>query len=975
MPSTAISRPWLTIFLFAAVTAFFAWWAPRLDFRTSIYDLAVEDLPGTVYYEKFKKQFGSEEIILVVVRCPNVFEPSAFQKITQMSADLGAVRGVRRVIGLPSIRKDMDVTEKWSLEEFESLIEPVELFSRNFLSTDRKTTVISLVLSVDADKKEIIRAVENVVDQADRPGFTVYQIGMPSVAQALASYTQKDFLALPPITFVVILFVLAAVFKSLRGVLLPSGAVAMSLVWTFGLMAKTGTALSLMTMIVPVFLIAVGTAYCMHIITEYRQSSTEAQLPRECVFLCFSRVSFPSTLAVVTTVTGLASLLVNKIEGIREFAIFSCFGMISLLFIMLLFLPAVMSLLPLPEKHSRGLASSKTDWILDQIINMNLVHRDKMLPALGILTLFAVAGIFFVRVETNPVDYFKKSTEISQNFYDIYRDMAGAFPVNIVLDSKVDSYFEEPENLAKIAAIQEKLTGFEGVDKSVAFTDFLKLINYASNEYQKEHYALPQESYEIRMLTNTYKSMLGPDMYSRFMNPDMSGANVMLRTHLSSSRDFFILRNRISKLLDENYPRAFQYKITGLGMVIAESSHVLTSSQVKSLSITMVIIFGIMLLLFLSGKVGLAAMAVNLFPIIMCFGFMGWFDIKLSVVTSLIASIAIGLAVDDTIHYLVRYSREFQRDLDKDRALRDTIKTVGRPIIFTTVTISLGFSVLLFSHFQPTSVFGMLMVVTMIAALIGDLIFLPSVMLHIELVTAWDLLSLIPSLGGISQGAAHELRQPLNAVKLGGEYLQEMVDRGEKIPEEDLAEVVGEINAQITRAADYVDRLADLGKKPSGAFEKISLNQPVQDTLAVMGKQLALEDVDLELDLDPNPQLIMGHRNRLGQVVYNLILNSVEAIGRKKESKDRGLIKIRTFSENGFARLSVEDNGAGIAGHNKSRVMEPFFTTKGAGRGLGLGLSISREIVRDYGGRIDFTSSRDCGACFRASFPASQRRP
>ena len=973
--TTALKWPWATIVLFIGISLFFAWHIPHLGFRSSIYDLAVEDLPGTQYYEKFKKDFGSEEVLLVVVRSDDLFAPDTFQSLKSISDALAKLPEVRRIISLPGIRQDMDLTEKWTLTDFEKIIRPVELFDKNFLSTDKKATVISLLLQADVDRKIIIDAVDAVISQDYKGINTIYQIGMPSVAQALATYTEKDFVLLPPITFAVILLVLYALFGNFRGVILPSGAVAMSLVWTMGLMAKTNTALSLMTMIVPVFIIAVGTAYCMHIIAEYNNSAQERAIPREAVYLCFSRVGFPSSLAVATTVVGLASLTINRIEGIREFAVFSCLGMLSLLAIMLLFLPAVLSLLPLPQTAARGPASPWVATILERIVILNLLHRKKVLPVLGMVTLIALIGIYFIRVETNPVDYFKKNTEISKNFYDIYQDMAGSFPVNLVLDSKKDNYFEDPANLAKMAAIQDHLTLLEGVDKTIAFTDFLKMVNFASNNYDPAYYSLPLQSWEIRMLTNTYKSMLGQDMYSRFMDPNMAKANIMLRTHVSSSRDFFKLRDSIAQFLKTHYMGDLTFQVTGLGMVISESSHVLTSSQVKSLSITMLVIFVIMLLLFLSGKVGLVAIATNFFPIILCFGIMGWCGIKLSVVTSLIASIAIGLAVDDTIHYLVRYNREFKRDLDKDRAMRDTLKSVGPPIIFTTITISLGFSVLLFSHFQPTAVFGMLMVITMLAALVGDLVFLPAVMLHVELVTAWDLMSLIPSLGGISPGVAHELRQPLNAVKLGSEYIQTMLEKGQSIPQDDLAEVINQIDSQVARASSYIDRLAELGRRPSGAFEQLSLNTPVKDTLALVGKQLSLENIEIKLDLAPDLPVIMGHRNRLGQVIYNLLINGMEAINKRPgtDATQEPYMEIRTFAKGDRVVLTISDTGTGIPDHVKDRIMEPFFTTKEKGQGLGLGLPISREIVKDYRGVLDFHSTPGKGSVFRISFPKAEQ--
>jgi diguanylate cyclase (GGDEF)-like protein len=204
--------------------------------------------------------------------------------------------------------------------------------------------------------------------------------------------------------------------------------------------------------------------------------------------------------------------------------------------------------------------------------------------------------------------------------------------------------------------------------------------------------------------------------------------------------------------------------VTGFGITISASSHHLTRGQIESLSITMVVVFGIMFLLFLSSKVGLIAIVPNIFPIIINFGIMGWLGIELSMATSLIASIAIGLAVDDTIHYLFRYNREFKKDLDDKRAFRDTLKQVGRPIIFTTITICVGFSILLFSSFKLTAVFGIMMTITVLSALVGDLILLPSLMQHVELVTLWDLVRLklgkeprygIPLFKGLSRRQVH----------------------------------------------------------------------------------------------------------------------------------------------------------------------------------------------------------------------------
>lgn len=353
---------------------------------------------------------------------------------------------------------------------------------------------------------------------------------------------------------------------------------------------------------------------------------------------------------------------------------------------------------------------------------------------------------------------------------------------------------------------------------------------------------------------------------------------------------------------------------------------------------------------------------------------MGWLGIELSIATSLIACIAIGLAVDDTIHYLVRYNSEFKKDMDKDRALHDTIGSVGKPIIFTTLTIGVGFSILMFSHFKPTAVFGLLMVVTMFSALVGDLLILPSLMLHVELVTAWDLVKLIPAQSGMSAAMAHELYQPLNAIKMGSEFLKMMIQQGANIPPKDLSQVANDISDQADRTAEIISRLRIFDHHQEVAKEKVDINEPIRNVLQVLGDQLRLENIEVNLHLDENISPILAHNNRMAQVVFNLVSNAQDAI---KQKNDGGLeisprlIQIHSFRDNSRVVFTVSDTGTGIPRHLRSRIFEPFFTTKETGRGKGLGLCIACQVVKDYRGKIDFQTEDGKGTIFKVSIPCA----
>ena len=367
-----VQKPVTIILTISLVSVVFAWQIPKLSFKTSVYDLQIDNFPETARYEEFKKMFGSDEIIRIVIKAENVFDDLTFKKISQLSEAVSEIEGVRRVISLPVIKKAIDVSDSWDLEKFFAVVSQVQLFQKNIFSADRKTTALTLVLQNEADLEQIIQSINKLITEIPR-NLTLYQIGMPLVSQALAQLTQKDFVYLPPLTFFMIGFVLLILFRRFRYVFIPFTCVGLALIWTFGLMALIKIPLSMLTMIVPVFLIAVGTAYCLHIVSEYIACSNKAESTRDAVLATFAYIYFPTSLAVLTTIIGLGSLLVNRIPAIREFAIFSCFGMLSILVISLSFIPAVLTLIPLPNNTKKeGEKSNFILPIIKRIVDCNL---------------------------------------------------------------------------------------------------------------------------------------------------------------------------------------------------------------------------------------------------------------------------------------------------------------------------------------------------------------------------------------------------------------------------------------------------------------------------------------------------------------------------------------------------------------------------------------------------------------------------
>lgn len=232
------------------------------------------------------------------------------------------------------------------------------------------------------------------------------------------------------------------------------------------------------------------------------------------------------------------------------------------------------------------------------------------------------------------------------------------------------------------------------------------------------------------------------------------------------------------------------------------------------------------------------------------------------------------------------------------------------------------------------------------------------------------------SLGEMSAGVAHEINQPLNAIKVGSEFLSMMEEENLEIPKDHFKEVVNEISTQVDRAAEIIDTLRSFGRKSDLMEESVNLNQPVRAVLSMVRRQFELDNIHFDLNLAENLAPVQAHSNRLQQVIFNLVANARDAINDVSPADGGGdrRISIRTGNLDGRVFIEVRDTGGGIDEKDQQKIFEPFFTTKEAGQGMGLGLAITYGIIKDYSGEIRINSTRGRGTVFRMEFPAAHSR-
>ena len=237
--------------------------------------------------------------------------------------------------------------------------------------------------------------------------------------------------------------------------------------------------------------------------------------------------------------------------------------------------------------------------------------------------------------------------------------------------------------------------------------------------------------------------------------------------------------------------------------------------------------------------------------------------------------------------------------------------------------------------------------------------------------------SKMTSLGQMSAGIAHELNQPLNAIKIGNDYLQLMVESGRPVRPDKLHKVAREVSDQVRRASSIINRLRQFGRKPEFEKQLVDINLPIREVYRIIGPQLKLQNIKVVLDLDANIPPILAQTNRLEQVFFNLLTNASDSIAEKREHAGavrQEQIEIRTHCEQDQVIVLVSDTGTGIPESMKGKIFEPFFTTKEVGKGMGMGLSIIYGIVKEFGGEIEVHDTPEGKTSFKQTYPVAGAR-
>jgi hypothetical protein len=355
----------------------------------------------------------------------------------------------------------------------------------------------------------------------------------------------------------------------------------------------------------------------------------------------------------------------------------------------------------------------------------------------GFAVLVGIGG-WKVKVDNDLLGYFRSDAPIVQQARELHERLSGAQIFFVRVSSGFPDTFLAPENLGQIDQLEVRMRETGEFDKVTGLPDFVRLINREINGGGEEFNALPESDGAI----SQFLLLLQPTETQKYATSDFSEVNLIVRHNINSSHELKAAIARIEAAAAEVLNPHFKCRVTGEGVLLNEAADSIASGQARSISLLLVIIFVIMAVMFVNVKASLLSLAPNIYPVMILFGIMGLTGVALNPGTCMVAVIAIGLALDDTIHLMTRYNRDMHRLRDEDAALDACVRSEFKPVLCTSIALALGFAVLGLSSFTPIMYFGLLSAVVMLFALVADLMITPVLLSRTKLLTLWDVIGL-----------------------------------------------------------------------------------------------------------------------------------------------------------------------------------------------------------------------------------------
>ncbi len=697
-------------------------------------------------YDNFRKTFGNDDGVIIAFKDENgIFTQKALSTIKKITDELWKTKYIARVDSLTNyqyVHSNPDDEEDIIVEDFIKDIDKADdsyLFNRkaialddpllvnSLISSDGTTTMISARLTPKVNDKsdkslEIMALLDKILaPEAERTGYKFWVNGGPALNKAFVVIGTGDAMTFTPLVLVASIILLLLLFRRVSGALIPIGVVVFTFLTVLAVQVLLGYKLNNFTANLPVFVVAIGIADAVHIYSVWLLYRQEGLDNDEAVFKSMQKNMLPIFLTSLTTAIGFATLMISEVVPVFTLGVATASGAVLAFIISIVWMPSVLLLLkkPIKVKVLEKIKAKKPLGYGAFILRNN----KKIIYITSFIFILLGLGITQVRVDSNTIRYFDKDVPIRQSAEFIMNNLTGPMSYEIVVDSGVKDGIKSPKFMKTVERFyREFQTDFSDVRHLSSLMDIVKRFNKVVDGKDE----IPNSQNLIAQYLLLYSLSLPQGME---INDKMDINEQKLRISgqmniVDTSKDLEMIH------YIEEWWKKTEYSATVQGQtyMFAHMQKDVTNTLIYSLSLALVLVTVVMFLIFRRLKMLWVFILPNILPVILVVGLMGWIGISIDIGVAIAGAIIIGVAVDDTIHFLVKYFDARKRGLGMEETFDEVLRYAGKAILFTTIILTVSFSLFAFSDFSPNQNFGIVTAFALMVALVIDILLLPALL-------------------------------------------------------------------------------------------------------------------------------------------------------------------------------------------------------------------------------------------------------
>jgi len=756
------------------LTCIIALGIPQLTISATTEDLFLPGDPTFANYENFRNQYGQDATAIIAIESDDLFNVEQLKKIQQLHQALEIeVPHVDEVTSLYNVTyiagdddrllvEDLIETLPQTDAEIAQLKQKIDntpLYKRLILSEDLRHTLVVIqplsgtlinasqettnfdegfvedqVQSYDVtdlnntQKEEFVTAIQKIVKQYHAEDFYIRLTGSQVIDVEHNNSIKKDVGNMMMLAFGFLIILLLIVFRRPSGMLLPIAVVAPTLVIMFGVMGMLNLPITPASQMFPSLILAIGVADSVHFLTLYYHSNQPTN--RDAVANALQRSFIPMFFTSLTTAIGFISFTQASLLPISDLGIITPLGVIVAFIFTIILLPALIAFFKIKPKRQQV----KSDRFVSLMVRSGEFAYKKpksIIVALTVLTILLIPGVMNLSFSHNLLAWLPEDNIVRQHTESVNEAMGNTVSMEVIIDTQETNGLYSPDIMNKLdrvnRVVEEIQTEYIEVNKSYSVVDTLKQINKALNENQETFYDVPQSKETIAQELLLFENS-GSDDLSESIDSEFSQARISILVPWVDAIHFIPLKEKIQRELEEIFNDSAKITVTGVIDLSTQSFINVLETMADSYIMAFVSISIVMLVIFLDVRMGLISLIPNFFPIFVALAFMGYMEIPIDMFTVLMGSIALGLAVDDTVHFLHHYKHHLSQTENPILSIRKTLLSVGRAILFTTIILSGAFSIYLFAQVGTLYNLGITLFAALFSALLADIFITPSLL-------------------------------------------------------------------------------------------------------------------------------------------------------------------------------------------------------------------------------------------------------